>query len=371
MNSAPLPIYPRMGENRLQSLPPGVPGSTLCTDQNANPYSNTGSAIFKSREGCNEHFLLDYLSFTYPKRLDVYDDEGKRVNTWALTASDIGERFFPESPFVFSQFEDKGFHGYTRSAAIYLPESDVPVGRIAEGGNEDTVLVSLTGTGVPYMGSYASVYCQLERYKVKITRIDIAFDDFLSEYFDFDFMVKLARENFFGRVHRHAYDDLDSGNGRSLYLGAKGIAEFNLYEKGLQLQSMHRRWLRGEVRMWANQKFIPLDALMNLAPYFFGAFDWLYMFVPRRVVGRRPVLIREKSVATAEAMHKHIEHAVGKTVNLIYTASESEEQFVNYMKTIAREGAPSRFKTVPESHARVIVGAHIKRKLSDEIESSD
>lgn len=366
------PIYPRLGENKLQTKPPMLMGGERCSIQeNADPYSNTGSATFKSREGSNEHFLIDYLSFTYPKRLDVYDDEGKRVNTWALTASDICERFFPDAPFKASQFEDKGLFGYSRSAAIYLPDCDIPVGRIAEGGNDDTVLVSITGSGVPYMGSYASVYCQLERYKVKITRIDIAFDDFLGEYLDFIFIHRLASEGFFGKCHRHAVDDLNSGNGSSIYLGAKGLLECNIYEKGLQLQSQHRSWVRCEVRTWANQKFIPLDVMMNLASFFFGAFPWLYHFVPRRVVGKRPVLVREKAKATAEAMEKHVEHAFGKTLNLIMRSSDSDEQFVSYVKQIARDGAPSRFKSVPESHAQIIVGAHIKRKLENEDQSTD
>jgi len=360
------PLYPRLGENKLQTKPPMPMGGDVCQlEENADPYSNTGSASFKSGEGCNEHFLIDYLSFTYPKNLDVYNDEGKRVDTWALTAQDICERFFPDSPFFAEQFQERGRFGYLRSASVYLPDCDVPVGIIAEGGNQDTVLVSITGSGIAYMGGYASVYCQLERFKVKITRLDIAFDDFLGEYVDYDFIQRLACENFFGRVHRHAIDDLQSGNGRSIYLGKKGLLECNIYEKGLQLQSQHRAWKRVEVRTWANQKYIPLDALMNLAAFFFGAFPWLYHFVPRRVLGKRPVLIREKSVATALAMEKYVEHAFGKTLNLILQSSGSDEQFVEYVKKIAREGAPSRFKSMPQNHAEIIVGAHIERKLNE------
>ena len=107
---------------------------------------------------------------------------------------------------------------------------------------------------------------------------------------------------------------------------------------------------------------------MNLSAFFFGAFPWLYHFVPRRVVGKRPVLIREKAIATAEAMEKHVEHAFGKTLNLILQSSPSEAAFVAYVKEIAREGAPSRFKSVPESHAQVMVRSHIERKLKNENE---
>jgi phage replication initiation protein len=122
------------------------------------------------------------------------------------------------------------------------------------------------------------VWC--EAYGVRITRIDLAHDDFGGE------TVSIAKargwfdEGQFTTGGRAPYarlvDDLGSGKGKTLYVGQRQNGKLcRVYEKGKQLGDPHSPWCRVEVEYRGKSRVIPHDVLVRTSDYLAGAYPCL------------------------------------------------------------------------------------------------
>lgn len=181
-----------------------------------------------------------------------------------------------------------GIHGYRHAYRFSTVEGELLL-TVGIGGQNNTVFFGLTGKGCLYAkdGWEARLHQFLDEVAVnsKITRIDLAHDDFEGQYSSFHscnqkesddaFMLPKARNRpavrFAGEVkHNDPYD-----KGLTIYIGNRLNGKlFRGYEKGKQLGDKLSRWFRSEVEIHAKSVFIPLEVLLYPTQFFAGAYPY-------------------------------------------------------------------------------------------------
>jgi phage replication initiation protein len=138
--------------------------------------------------------------------------------------------------FAVSLNRNKGHLGYSDSWDLGDSYSIVATGGKNQG---DTCLVSLNGSGCMPIKDWQAVYDLLITLNAKITRVDLAHDDFAGVYNIVAGleMLALGQFNTNGRPPNAQYiDDFDSGKGKTLYIGNRDNGKLlRIYEKGKQL----------------------------------------------------------------------------------------------------------------------------------------
>lgn len=359
----------------LQSTPPSPLGLSVCwlpvgVDSDSavpllaseTPFSNTGFVSSSS-----EAALIDFLSVTVPlAHLSEPDfpfvealprNHAELLVALAqcpmLAAQTIFNLLFHGTAIAADAFTSKGLFGYTHSCTLRVQGVEGSVGVMGIGGNGGTVYISLSGAGMAWIRNLRKVAIALQSYDATITRVDIAFDDFHSEYFDMPWICDLARTGYFdsdngNKVRRSKIDDLGSLRGSSLYIGKKGVKEFNLYEKGKQLQSPNAAWIRGEGRIWSKNRVIPYDVLTNPIAFMRGEFPAFAAFLPFRGAARRCEIVKAQADASIEGCERWLKSAAGKSLNFLARSGIHPVQLVD---NISRDGTPRRFAGIPEEVA--------------------
>jgi phage replication initiation protein len=168
-------------------------------------------------------------------------------------------------------------------------------GYLAIGGQRDTVLIDLNGTGCMHamLGWEARMVEFLESGMLllpRITRIDLAHDDIKGSYTP-DAALEDWRNGSYqlpkaplppsmSTVGNWEFDD---GRGRTLYIGRRASGKFlRVYEKGKQLGDPESPWTRVELEMKAEDRVIPFDALRNPGIYLAGAYPALARLCTRQ-----------------------------------------------------------------------------------------
>lgn len=143
-----------------------------------------------------------------------------------------------------------------------------------------TFHLELNAHGCARIADWTPVRVWCEAFGVRITRIDLAHDDFSGE----GISVAIARAWFHeGRFitagrppNARLVDDLGSGNGKTLYVGQRQNGKLcRVYEKGKQLGDAESPWCRLEVEFRAKSREIPHDVLTNPSDYLAGAYPCL------------------------------------------------------------------------------------------------
>lgn len=156
------------------------------------------------------------------------------------------------------------------------------LGVLAYGGEHQrgTVHLELNAHGCARIDDWNAVRLWCESYGVRITRIDLAHDDFDGT------TVSVAQgrawfdEGLFtagGRApSARLVDDLGSDKGKTLYVGQRQNGKLcRIYEKGKQLGDPQSPWCRVEVEFRAKSRVIPHDVLVRASDYLAGAFPCL------------------------------------------------------------------------------------------------
>lgn len=286
------------------------PEGSCCTDQKAH---------------------VDWLGLTMP-----IPEEVENVPSWAICEL---------ARFGFSTLTDrqKGWFGYRHQHSL-----DEDCGLIAFGGKAQrgTVHVELTGKGCKVIEDWAALRQWAERMGAKVTRIDLAHDDLTGETVNLARCREWLANGLFSMGARppdaHLYDDLGSGKGCTLYVGARANGKmFRGYEKGKQLGDRESPWFRVEVEMRAKDRLIPLEVLTDPTPYLAGAFPAL------AYLSERQNRIRTVKKAIEVSLQRSIEtgrNAVGKLVNVLLTSAGWSESEV--IGALWRDGIPSRLRPV-------------------------
>ena len=238
-------------------------------------------------------------------------------------------------------------------------------GKICIGGQRDSVLIMLNGTGCSlapqgwehYMHQFLSKVAK----KPKITRIDLAHDDLKGEYLDVHVLDQLETDDLFncggaphtvGHLGEWKYDD-PNNRGLTLNIGKRDSGKFaRFYEKGKKLgdkDGEYSRWVRAEVEFKANDRHIPLDVLKDPSAYFMGAYPvFADLFDYERI--NKLEIVQKISEITLQHSFNVIKHQFGKYFSY-YSTFMSLEEILDMIKSDCSEDIPSRLH-LPDEFAR-------------------
>ena len=163
-------------------------------------------------------------------------------------------------------------------------------GFVCIGGQRGTILVMLNGTGCAAAaeGWEQRLHDYLSEHAVqpKITRLDVAYDDFAGQQYGVD---QAAADYALGLYTcHHAKPDIQrlgnwdepNGKGRTITFGVRASGKFaRIYEKGKQLGCPASDWVRVEVELKAIDRIIDLDCLLqpgSVLASTYPALSWIH-----------------------------------------------------------------------------------------------
>lgn len=327
------------------------------------PCSNTGqNALIPKRKGARTKpranikkgpagagALVDYLSLTLTDASGLLEQIGEEDFAAKLTDAVFGR----ESNLLGTDFTGNGFQGYTNSAAIVSEHGEI-VGRIGCGGNNDTVHLSISGAGCASVADWNRVARAVLMLGAKITRCDLAWDDYKGDFFDPKHMHRQVEEGLLeirsvgpGKPPKTRYiTDHGHRTGCTLYAGRKGHKELCIYEKGRQLGDPDSDWVRCEVRFWAKRANLPASMLTDPLAYLRGAYN-VCESIPADVCTKvKTEVVKAEAHATAWA--RWLTNQCGKSFHLAKRVMGDQfDSFVS--QALARPGRPGRFKGIPDA----------------------
>lgn len=181
-------------------------------------------------------------------------------------------------------YNGKGIHFYKYGFTI--GSQDAKLGTIGIGGQKDTVLIMITGVGCQYANSYweHNLHNFLNDPKTinpKLTRIDLAHDDFEGSYSSpeiadtADSQGMFALTNKFPTVQHLGDWKRPTGAGRTLQVGKRENGKlYRGYEKGKKYGDAESLWFRSEIEFGTAGRILPFDMLIAPTQYFAGAYPY-------------------------------------------------------------------------------------------------
>ncbi len=243
---------------------------------------------------------------------------------------------------------------YPNSANLEF--DSVPVGVACWGAENFGAMVSLTGKACGSIKFEELHDLCIELGYVRITRIDMAYDDFQG-HFNIDTCRKMFKQGLFTVTTPPSYAYYESGvlakngrlcasAGRSFYVGKRTNGKMlRVYEKGLHLKDeKNPDWVRWEVELRNIDREIPLDALLNPSKYFAGSYPCLNQF------GTQPERIQlqsKKLNATAEHCIKYAVLHSRRVINLLKQIHQySSQEIVDlFTAELDDDDFPTRIKS--------------------------
>jgi DNA relaxase NicK len=239
-----------------------------------------------------------------------------------------------------------GYAGYAHKA--HYQDNKTRLCLIAWGGKNQaaTVYVSFTGHGCARVENWPEVRAWLEQHNATITRLDLAYDDYLGKRVSIRQAVEWYQNGGFGaggRMPSHSVhgDWLlgdQSRKGRTLEIGSReGGKLCRIYEKGKQLGDPDSPWVRVEVEWHNESRLIPYDALTNPGKYLAGAYECLHFLDQEQ--SRILTQQRAGKVSFGYAMING-RRSAGKLLNLALEVYGGD--YAEVVEQLRRDGYPAR-----------------------------
>jgi phage replication initiation protein len=269
--------------------------------------------------------VIDWLSFTYFPA----DGHWRHALTHFLDANfKIGR-----------QWERGGaWRGYEHSAR--LGGCLVAWGGASQRG---TVYVDVPGAVCAGCDDFRVVGEWLEFLKARITRVDVAGDDFDGAIVTVDWaLAQYAADGFSGRGTKPTAERIhfpgSPERGQTLYVGSRKNGKMAcIYEKGKQLGDALSRWCRFEVRWGCKDRVIPYEILSRPAQFLAGAFRCVGFF---STVVERIRTFKDKATISYGRMVAIARMHCGRAVNAMLQVAQGDLGAV--VNLLLRSGLPSR-----------------------------
>lgn len=272
---------------------------------------------------------------------------------------------FPQLVAVFGIAEMKQkpgrkFNGYQNTFELIGRDSS-SLGLLGIGGESQrgTIHVSLNGVGCAHVPDWSNAAEWGESLVGKITRLDLAHDDFEGKAISIEKSVEWFREGGFnsgGRTPKQdqAGDWLTPGSpaGRTLYIGERGNGKFcRVYEKGKQLGDPLSPWTRFEVELKSRDRVVPWDALADPTPYLAATYPCVAFLSEEqkkiRTITKAVTVTYKSAVSNARQM-------VGKLVNVMMQFHGGDAFGV--VNDLKREGIPGRLENYADFLPQIFDG---------------
>jgi len=290
---------------------------------------------------------VDFLRATFPQAYLGLDDPAK-VEGQIL---DFLRTFAPNSGLAVEQGIKGGRRGYVHHVQILTPDGE-PCGDLCWGGErqQGTVSMELTGAGCarvaaarPFAEAWGHAKAVLETVQARLTRLDIAHDDYEGKHDRSEAKAMYESGRFDGAHVRPAANEQgwNDGSGLTLYIGKPmATRQLVVYDKGREQGARDgdplADWVRWEARFYGRNRPVPLDALDAPWEYMVGeypALDWIsaVMHVVRVAV--------ERSKSNLFAAMRHCKRQYGGLLDLVIK-HKGDEALPFLRKYLARATVP-------------------------------
>jgi phage replication initiation protein len=300
------------------------------------PYSNTGG---KSLDEAKLAFI-DWLAFTI--------NPPSTVEPLAWINAQLQEVFNLPGTWIET---GKGWNGYRHR--INLQD----FGLLAYGGKSqlDSYHVEINGHGCALVADWEKVRQWGESHGARITRSDFAHDDHEGKTVSIQQAIDWYEEGGFvtsGRPpKRQLIDDFDSGDGKTLYIGARENGKLcRVYEKGRQLGDKLSAWVRVELELRNKSRVIPWDVVINPGHYLAGAYPCLQFL---SVIQQRIRTIQKAVNMSYAKMVAWAKKAAGKVISTMLEVNQGDAGAV--LSQLVRPGRPRRLQHFEDFDIHVLI----------------
>lgn len=308
----------------------------------------------KRRGWGGDSAFIDWLNFTVLEDSFMSEDASiyQSAGSVIISCSTALEKIFG---YGIAHKRDKGANFYQTSY-----ELEDGAGLVCHGGQRGTVLVSISGKGLALAaeGWERRLFDWLsnEAIQPRITRIDLAHDDYDGKRYSVDQANTDYDANLFRCAGAGRNPDIEmrgnwkkpNGKGRTVYVGNRENGKFlRVYEKGRQLGDPNSEWVRVELELKAQDRYIPFDVLLKAGEYLAGSYlalNWI------RETQQRIKTIQKSAQITYDSMKEWLHVQCGAALNAI---RECEEDFLGAVQKLCREELPARLKSMPLKGPRV------------------
>ncbi|HEV7122465.1 MAG TPA: replication initiation factor domain-containing protein [Rhodanobacter sp.] len=300
--------------------------------------------------------IIDFLRFTIPQAiLGCYEPGTAFADCLRFLGS-----LAPGAGLCLELEVKAGRRGYESHYEVLTPDGQ-PCGDICWGGERQlgTSSIELTGAGCalisaarPFAAAWGHVRCLLDTVGGKITRVDVAHDDYAGVHSLASAVEMYEAGAFDGAFARPAMNQQgwNDGSGRTVYIGKKtATKQLAVYEKGreqgLRDGDAGVEWVRWEARFNNRNKEIPLELLEAPWEYMVGqypALDWISAVMSVMVVAVK------RSVANLAGAVRHCRRQFGSLLGLVAKHQMDDEMIGRFVRLkLARASSPGWLKENP------------------------
>lgn len=224
-------------------------------------------------------------------------------------------------------------------------------GLVCYGGQKNTLLIMLNGSGCaaakPAWESRLADFIDRSE-QGRITRIDLAHDDFTGEKFNAEKCYEFFEAGWFQNGQIVPNIELrgnwlsPNGKGRTINIGSRsnGLL-FRGYEKGKQLGDVESPWFRCEVEFGHKDRILPSDMLRFPSSYFTASFP---AFSDMDSTPERIAVTRKTVEASYERTKRWLKKQAGSALNVML---QIEGSATTVLDMVSREGKIPKGLTPP------------------------
>lgn len=283
----------------------------------------------------NEIAVIDWVNFTIGIETmgDKYWQEDEYIldsHRWtaAVDALDIDlQHIFG---FTTSSCRNKGLNFYEQS---YVLGEDF--GFICIGGQRNTLLIMINGRGCNFAKSGWELrlynYLVTRAKRPKLTRVDIAHDDFEGKNINVDWgnmqdgLGGFQLGNRAPNIEHKGNWKRPNGRGRTLCIGSRDSGKYlRLYEKGRAEGDPEDNWQRAEVEFKAIDRVLPFDMLLAPSEFFIAAYP-CFRDLAQHLQPERIETIKKTAQINFQTAIENLKHQYGKYINIFKDVFEPEE----------------------------------------------
>ncbi len=306
----------------------------------------------------NEFCVIDWLSFTFkvPKMSEV----NELIDYDELIAFKISDEIERITGFGIEKELGRGQNFYRRT---FLFDKDR--GSINIGGQNDTVLVTINGNGCTHAElawEYHIVDFMRTLEKVKITRLDIAFDDVNGVLVSPLWADKVDDLGGFSNHGRYpmTYKAGDwkrpNGQGLTFYVGSKKSSKHaRIYEKGKQLGFKDSKWSRIELQIKCKCYYIPLNAITEPTQYFMSAYPCFAELFDTDITPKQFEIIRKKGQIDLAESIEITKKQFGRHIHALREIFNDDELVFDLLTDIENKDYPQRLDMLSIDYYRDLI----------------
>lgn len=354
--------FPRHLDNyKLISTPQGVVPVLRCS-----PIENNIVGLdWVTFSFCQSTFGDKYVQLQ-PEQVEL--SVGDAIETW------LDQILFEIFGFGIAQKRDKGMHWNK-----YGYDLQDNLGVVLYGHNNKRITVQINGTGcaLARKGWNEQLYkfLKVQAKTPKLNRVDIAFDDFESEWVSVDLADQWDSQEMFwcgGRNSEvnHLGDwKRINGKGRTLTIGNRSSSKFlRFYERGKKEGDSLSLWTRAELELKSTDRYLPLDVLLSPTTYFKGAYPALEALCNKLnefVAPEKCELVKKQATINVDKALEIVKHQFGKYIRQ-FRKFINDEDLLNIISS-DKDVVPKRLNF---SHAAVMAALRLDQPIQANTDNS-